>query len=294
MPTPLAQDYHVHSTLSPDGGSTMDALCLRAIELGIAEIGFSEHASFDPRDPMAGFFDPNRYFDEIATVRERYGHQIAVRAGLEVNYSPGHEEEIRSLLEVHPFDFVLGGVHLVEDSNGWANLASEGDSSGWFQARDERAGYLPYFDLLRRAVGSGLFDLIAHFDLCKWYGVGFYGPFRPDLFASEVDTILKDMIGRGIGLEINASGLFEPPAEPYPTLDIVQRYVALGGVIVVVGSDAHHTTQVGQGVEHVVHVARAAGVPHLTSFIRRRPQPRPFIAFRPLPPRQEPEPLPWR
>ncbi len=294
IPVPAPQDYHIHSTASPDGSSTMEAVCLRAIELGIEEIGFADHATFDPRDPYAGLFDAAGYFDEIDHVRGRYGHQVIIRAGLEVDYAPGCDEEIRTLLEAHPFDFVLGSVHIIEDEKGWANLEHESDCLGWFAARDERSAYLPYFRRLAQAVHSGLFDIIAHFDVAKWHGVGFYGPFQAELFAGEIESILTAMIERGIGLEINASGLFQPPAEPYPVSDIVQRYAAAGGTIVTVGSDAHHTTQVGQGIERVISLARAAGIHHLTSFHQRRAQPRPFTSFRLSPPTIEPEPLRWQ
>ena len=271
----------------------MEAICLRAAELGIEEIGFTEHATFDPHDPHAGRFDPIGFFDEIDYTRERNGHQVIIRAGLELDYTPDREEEIRALIETHPFDFILGSVHVVEDESGWANLGHEPDYTAWFLARDERTAYLPYFHRLEQAVRSGLFDVIAHFDLVKWPGVGFYGPFQPELFAGEIDSILAIMVDRGIGLEINAAGFFQPPAEPYPALDIVQRYAAAGGTIVTVGSDAHHTTQVGQGIERAVALARLAGIQHLTSFHNRRAQPRPFTSFRLSTPTRNPEPLRW-
>ena len=141
---------------------------------------------------------------------------------------------------------------------------------------------------------SGLFDIIAHFDIVKWHGVGFYGPFQAEIFAGEIESILTAMVEHGIGLEINASGLFQPPAEPYPVPDIVQRYAAVGGTIVTVGSDAHHTTQVGQGIEGVISLARASGIRHLTSFHQRRAQPRPFTSFRLSTPTIEPEPFRWQ
>ncbi|MCC7355225.1 MAG: histidinol-phosphatase [Anaerolineae bacterium] len=294
IPVPAPQDYHIHSTASPDGSSTMEAVCLRAIELGVEEIGFTDHATFDPHDPHAGLFDATGYFDEIDYARERYGQQVIIRAGLEMDYSPDCDKVIRTLLEAHPFDFVLGSVHIVEDEHGWANFAHEPGVSGWFASRDERAAYLPYFRRLEEAVHSGLFDVIAHFDLAKWHGVEFYGPFQPELFAAETESILATMVERGIGLEVNASGLFQPPAEPYPVLDIVQRYAAAGGTLVTVGSDAHHTAQVGQGIERAVALARLAGIRHLTSFHQRRAQPRPFTSFRLSTPAMDPEPLRWR
>lgn len=49
-------DYHVHSNFSCDGKSTLFEMSQRAIDLGIEEIGISEHMDFEPKDWGLGFF----------------------------------------------------------------------------------------------------------------------------------------------------------------------------------------------------------------------------------------------
>jgi len=49
-------DYHVHSNFSCDGKSTLFEMSQRAIDLGIEEIGFSDHMDFEPKDWGLGFF----------------------------------------------------------------------------------------------------------------------------------------------------------------------------------------------------------------------------------------------
>jgi histidinol-phosphatase (PHP family) len=58
-------DYHVHSTFSCDGRSSINDLCEKAIELKFREIGFSEHVDFDPSDEGFGFFDYENYQSAI-------------------------------------------------------------------------------------------------------------------------------------------------------------------------------------------------------------------------------------
>jgi histidinol-phosphatase (PHP family) len=59
-------DYHVHSSFSCDGESTIFEMCEKAVEVGLVEIGFSDHMDFDPKDWGYKFFDYNSYSSEIA------------------------------------------------------------------------------------------------------------------------------------------------------------------------------------------------------------------------------------
>ena len=54
-----------------------------------------------------------------------------------------------------------------------------------------------------------------------------------------IDEILKQLIEKGKGLEVNAAGLKYglPFAHPHP--DVLRRYRELGGEIVTIGADAH-------------------------------------------------------
>ena len=65
-------DYHIHSNHSCDGKSSIFEMCQKAIELGIEEIGFSEHVDFEPRDLGFGFFNYDEYTSEIGDVQDFY------------------------------------------------------------------------------------------------------------------------------------------------------------------------------------------------------------------------------
>ena len=274
MNNPLV-DYHLHSTCSVDGFSSIADYCQRASELGLVEIGFCEHADFDPRDRGYDYFDYTAFRRQIETQRERCGHSLAVRAAVEVTYQASKEQEIALFLADKRFDYVVDSVHLVEDGADWAMISEaeghrDGFSGRYFAQRTMRAAYRPYFAELRRAVASGLFDLIGHFDLVKRYGVGYYGPFDPAVFADEIHDILELAVEKGVGLEINTSGLRQPPRETFPGLAVLKCYRRLGGEVLTVGSDAHSAADLGGGIAQAVALARQAGFRAIALFDERK------------------------
>lgn len=265
-------DYHLHSNCSGDGASTIARYCRRAAEQGFIEIGFCEHADFDPRDRTCGFFDYGPFRRQIEAERERYANSLAIRAAIEVTYQASREEEIREFLRGKELDYVIGSVHLVEDGQDWAMVSEEGLCESYFAQRSVREAYQPYFTELRQAVESGFFDLIGHFDIVKRYGVRFYGPFDLSFFAAEIRDILESAVERGVGLEINTSGLRQSPQETYPGLEVLRWYRELGGRILTIGSDAHSVTDLGKGIPEALDLARQAGFEAVTPFEKREPK----------------------
>jgi len=262
-------DYHLHSTYSADGFSSIADFCQRALELGSVEIGFCEHADFDPRDRCYDYFDYTAFRRQIETQRQRYGHSLAVRAAVEVTYQASREEEIALFLADKELDYVVGSVHLVEDGMDWAMISEDGRCGRYFEQRTVQAAYRLYFAELRRAVASGLFDLIGHFDPVKRYGVGYYGPFDPAVFADEIHDILELAVEKGVGLEINTSGLRQAPQETYPGLAILKCYRHLGGEVLTVGSDAHSVADLGGGFSDALALACQAGSRAIALFEER-------------------------
>jgi histidinol-phosphatase (PHP family) len=201
-----------------------------------------------------------------------YSDSLAIRIALEVTYQASREEEIERFLRDKELDYVIGSVHLVEDGQEWAMVSEEGRCKRYFARRSMREAYRPYFAEVRRAVESGLFDFIGHLDLVKRYGVRYYGPFDLSLFATEVREILKLAVERGVGLEINTSGLRQAPHETYPGLEVLRWYRKLGGRILTVGSDAHSVEDLGKGITEALNLAREAGFETITLFEKREPR----------------------
>src|SRR5205823_8147711 len=136
-------------------------------------------------------------------------------------------------LHRHRYDFTIGSVHDEPDS-GYAprNVAA------WCSNRSLAEIVKPYFDEVAAAARSGLFDAIGHLDMVKRY---LYPHVTPAQLAGALELyepMLHALVESGSALEVNTSGLRQPPAETYPAQAVVARFHEMGGRAVTAGSDA--------------------------------------------------------
>lgn len=253
-------DYHTHSTFSCDAQDTLDAMCLQAMKIGLEEIAFTEHADFEHLDSCYRYLEPAAYFRAIESARERYGDRLTIRAGVEVGEPHRYPDETAQLLNKFPFDFVLGSLHWVNEYPCF--------SSKFFEGRPAKEAWRSYFEELVQMCEAGDFDVLGHLDLPKRH----VNAFDPEPYADLIRDALQHLIQRGIGLEINCSGLRYPMREPLPGSKVVQWYRELGGDLLTVGTDAHKTSHLGGGFEHALGMAREAGFSAITLFHQRQPQ----------------------
>ena len=163
-------DCHMHSALSGDTETPFLDMCSAAINKGLTEICFTEHADFDPSDYNFGKFDYDRYKALIEQARELYSDRLSIFCGVEIDYQPKYEPQIRNFLRNKEFDYIIGSAHYV---NGI--LLEEHER--YFPGKTADEAYSPYFDNVLAAANAGCFDAIAHLDLCKRYGVRYFGRF---------------------------------------------------------------------------------------------------------------------
>ena len=267
--TPAAVDLHVHSTCSVDGGSSIEEYARQAEAMGLAEVGCCEHVDLDPRDMGYGYMDPERYDREMGAARAAVPG-VRLLQGVEITYQSAMEEAVLEWQTCRPWDYVVASVHLIDYPDGWAIISEPGAMGAYFSDHSQRQAYGPYFAELLRAVKSGLGDVLGHLDLVKRFGVRQYGPLDPGAFEEEIREILRAAAQRGMGLEINTSGLRQSPGEPYPALTVLRWYRELGGEVLTVGSDAHQADDLGRGTTEALDMAREAGFRAIASFEARR------------------------
>ncbi len=254
-------DYHTHTTFSCDARDTVDAMCRHAIEIGLQEIAFTEHADFEHLDSCRDYLKPADYFRAVEAARACYGDRLTIRAGVEIGEPHRYPAETAELLDAFPFDFVLGSVHWV---NGYP-----GFSSKFFKGRPAEEAWCSYFEELVRLCEVGDFDVLAHLDLPKRHD----SVFDPAPYADLIRTALRRLVERDMGLEINCSGLRYPVQESLPGATILHWYRELGGEILTVGTDAHETSHLGRGLDGALEIAHTAGFESLTLFRGRQPRP---------------------
>lgn len=243
----------------------MEAYVEAAIAAGLREIGFSDHIPMywlprEQRDPGIAMAEEELadYVADVMALRERYP-QIPIRLGIEADYIPGAEAELRRLLAPYPWDYVIGSVHFIGDW-GFDNPAEVNRYAEW----DISELYGKFFTLESMAARSGLFDIMAHIDLIKKFG------HRPshDLSRLYAD-VAATMAESGVAIELSTAGLRKPVGELYPNPSLLKECCDRG-VPLVISSDAHKPVEVGWGFSGAADVARQAGYRHLARFEGRR------------------------
>ncbi len=258
-----AIDYQVHSFRSHDGKASITDQCARAVDIGLDEIGFTEHKDFDPFDPLADYFNYDDYMEEIAAARNRFGERLKVRAGIEIDYQIWFEDKIAEYLDSHPFDFVLGSVHYVHRK---MLMTPE-----YNRNRSAKTAYADYFSAVRDSAASGLFDIVAHLEYANRRGLAAWGPYDANAYRNELESLFALMVAKDMPLEINTAGLHQGLGISYPTAATVALYAECGGRRISIGSDGHHPDQLAHAYVEAVEIALANGITQVCTWHDRVP-----------------------
>ena len=258
----LPADYHMHTPLCRHATGEPTEYAARALELGLTEIGFTDHSPM-ARDDFDDWRMRNDQLDEyVEKVRkaQRDHPRLTIKLALEVDYLPGHEDWIRDLAARHPWDYFIGSVHYVSDS--W-DVDNPNKLSEW-KHRDAWEVWSIYFDRLTMAAESGLFEIIGHADLPKKFG------HRPQRDCTPLyERFLAAAKKTGTAIELNTAGLRKDCREIYPNRALLEVAFRLG-VPITFGSDAHAVEEVGMNLRDAVELARSVGYERCLRFTRRR------------------------
>lgn len=256
-------DYHVHTAFSCDSDAPMEEMLKTAIDKGLNEIAFTDHVDFDPRYPFTNY---NEYIDFINTLKDKYKNQINVVFGVEVGLENQWADKINSFIKEYPFDFVIGSSHAVE------TLDVYFDQKKYFQDRTKEQAYTIYFqEMLKNIQKCNGFCVYGHLDFITRYGMYDDNSLKYSDYRDLIDNVLKALIERGRGIEINTSGFKYGIENTYPSLDIVRRYRELGGEIITVGSDAHYTKYVADHIDFAYNMLKEAGFDYVCTFREKKP-----------------------
>jgi histidinol-phosphatase (PHP family) len=251
----LPGDYHIHTTYS-DGSDSVVECIEHAIAVGLPEIGIADHVSSvqpTPWDmPTIPFAHLERYVDEVRDAARRYD-EITVLLGVEADYVPEHEEQLRALLDDWQFDYVIGGVHMADgfDFNDPAMRHDPrwSDADGLFAA---------YYETVRRAAELGAFDVIAHLDY-----IGLWGHTPGPAVASVIDSSLDAIAASGAAIELNTDRISDPAGVMYPSDELLSA-ASRRRIPLVISSDAHSAQRVGglwnEAVERAVRAGYAGAL----------------------------------
>jgi histidinol-phosphatase (PHP family) len=253
---PLLYEQHMHTPLCHHALGQPEEYAAVAAKRGLAGIVVTCHNPW-PGGFMAGArmraSDWPEYLRLIENAREKCAGWCDVRAGLEADYWPGHEDYVRELTASAPLHHVLGSVHPYEE----------------YQRIFGREGELKlqqnYFDHLAASAETGLFDTLAHPDLIK----NMVRDWRVERVMPFIQAALDRIAATGVAMELNTSGLNKSVPEMNPGPQML-REMAIRGIPLVIGSDAHWPTRAAAHWEPAMDHAEAAGYRQISFFLDRQ------------------------
>lgn len=259
-------DVHMHSQFSGDSDAPQEDMIMTAIDAGLAGICFTDHLDMDyPDNPALFLLDLPNYTASVLALQEKYRSKFPVRLGIELGLQPHLADLHTDILSQYPFDYVIGSSHVV---HGFDPYYPE-----FYAGRKEEDCYREYFvSILENIRAFDGFDVYGHIDYVVRYGPTKNANYSWTHYQDVIDEILKLLIEKGKGIEINTGGFKYGLGHPNPTEEIIHRYRELGGEIITIGSDAHAPQHIGYDFQKVPSILKNTGFKYFTVFNKRKPE----------------------
>ncbi len=262
-------DVHTHSLCSPDGAFSMAEMARAAHEAGLTYLCVTDHC--DLLD-LHGTFTPHQDWGSVraafSEARAATPRGLTLSLGVELGEAYEDPEVARGILAAGPeLDFVIGSVHNFHALMGKQDFYNA-DYSDLELCHAALVDYLGSLDAL--AGLTDCYDTLAHILYPLRYmrtRAGQDISFAQRDYPERLEVILRKVAQAGKALEVNTwRGRTVDEWEP-----LLRQFKALGGEYVTVGSDAHHTGDVGKGVAETYELMKACGYRYTAIYQGRTP-----------------------
>ena len=272
-------DYHIHPNYSIDAEGGIEEYCEEALRKGLKEIAFTTHLD---TDTIAGDCYVNvrgkkvstrssvwleDYEESIKSADDEYRDRgLRVRLGVEVDYIHDVDGSLPENFHSTDFDIILGSMHLIDHTA----ISATGRAEVVFKNYSMEEIGNKYYTLLQEAVESDLFDIVAHIDLYRRFGQGFYGEGIREIWKPHITNFANAMRQHNVGFEINTSPLRRGQQQPMPESEIIEELRKQGVEKITVGSDAHQPQDVGADFDRAYELLKKIGFENISQFEKRK------------------------
>ncbi len=254
-------DFHLHTNVSFDSTAKAESMALAAKAAGLKEICFTDHWDYNS--------DPNKAHNpfDLAAYSAAYDGLtvpgLTIRRGVEFGLTAWNRPQLQELLAARKFDFVIGSMHFVD---GWDPYDAE-----YWQDKTTYQAFYRYLEATLECVKlHDDYDVLGHLTyVCKSVHNPTHQPVVYKEYAEVTDEILRVLVQKGKGMEINTSGV-DRAGDFLPGAPFLNRFYALGGRIVTLGSDAHDESRVGQYSKEALEILKDI-FGHVCTFQNREP-----------------------
>lgn len=258
----ITADVHTHSSFSTDSTEPLRELAAAAVGKGLKTLCVTEHHDLDY--PAEGEFllDVASYREELLRVREEFSGKLELLFGVELGLLDYAAPRLYDFAKGSDFDFIIGSAHQIDGLDPYY--------PEYFDKMGDRGGISHFFDAMLSSVKAfDDFDVLGHLDYIVRYSHA--KSYQPTDYREVIDEILKLVISKGKGIEINTAGVGKL-GYPHPNPFVLGRFAELGGEIVTIGSDAHERSRVAADFDKAEQALRSAGFEYHAVFRGRKPE----------------------
>ncbi len=261
----INSNLHTHSDFC-DGVGSLNEYVEQAIKLNFQQLGFSSHA------PL--MFDNNfsikeeqlqNYIDNIQLLKINNASQISIFSGLECDYIPSFSYPFSLFKNKYNFDYLIGGVHLVENIETKQLWFIDGSKKETFDkglldvfGGDIKKAVTAYFNQLKQMIDSQSFEILAHFDKIKMHNAGRYFSENDDWYKKLCLEVIELIADKKIIVEVNTRGIYKGRCPDFYPSDFILKKLLENKIGIVINSDAHHPKEIGLMLEeakrHIIEI----------------------------------------
>lgn len=259
----ITSNMHTHTTRCKHAEGSDEDYVLKALEAGLVELGFSDHAPWpvhplDTRNIRMDISQMPDYVHHIRVLQRQYANRIKIHVGIEAEYYEGRLDQLKALVKAFDLDYVILGNHFHLFETHGRYFGHYGDPDKLIE---------DYETDTIKALESGVYDAFAH----------------PDIFCRSLETwtpeaeamslrILKKAKDLNIPVEYNLGGVrnrFTKMTYPYPRF---WELAAMVGGPVYIGVDAHSPMDLTdiQTIEDAQAYLKSLGIVPLDSIPLKR------------------------
>ena len=260
----IKSDYHLHTNFSFDSETDPQDMIKSAIDKGIKTICITDHQDLDFAEP-GWEVDFSKYIPYFEEMQNKYKEKIEILMGVELGLQPHLKDINKDISKKYPFDFVIGSVHLFDGFDPYY--------PDYFEGKTDEEGYRRAFEItLENLKTAEYYDSLGHLDYIVRYGKNGEESYNVFDHFDYIDEILKILISKGKGLEINSGGLKKGLSFAHPHPEILTRYKELGGEIITIGSDAHIPEDIAHSFPMLKDYLESLGFKYYAEFRKRKPE----------------------
>ena len=265
----------MHTWFSMDSEACPRDMADEAVRKGLKTICFTDHFDKDDLEwGEEGIFDVDAYFVEMQKLQEEYAGKLNIRIGIELGLRTYLKDYYEELTKKYPFDFVIGSVHNVpykKDAEGNILYTDPAAEKLFTDRTDKEAYRLMMETTLENVRTSDCFQTLGHLDYVVRYGKSREKEYSYTDYADIIDEILKLLIEKEKGLEVNSAGLKYGLLFAHPHPDVLKRYRELGGEIITIGADAHKPEHIAYDFAKAEEILKSCGFKYYTEFFEQKP-----------------------